>query len=361
MWFTALSSIWPLEMETIAIHHGSLDPSMRHQVEEGLRQQCMRCVVATSSLDLGVDFPAVDLVIQVGPAHSVARTVQRAGRAKHRPGEPVHLTVVATQALDLCEFAATRELAQQNQFENRQPLRLCLDVLSQHAMSLSLAGGFESTTLYDEVRTTAAFATLDAAQWQSVLDFLVRGGQALDAYPQYRRLQIDANGRYVPVDAKVARRHRMAIGTITEQSMVKVQFLRGARLGSVEEAFISKLQPGDVFNFAGRCLELFRVEGLTAWVRKSSKPGTLTPAWTGGFLPFSDRVGQSMKLLMAQACHEPFTELSPELVFLQPLLALQAQRSHVPRSAELLIEIVPTSEGKKRRAKDAFAQEAWFI
>lgn len=361
LWFTALSSIWPLEMETIAIHHGSLDPSMRHQVEEGLRQQCMRCVVATSSLDLGVDFPAVDLVIQVGPAHSVARTVQRAGRAKHRPGEPVHLTVVATQALDLCEFAATRELAQQNQFENRQPLRLCLDVLSQHAMSMSLAGGFESSMLYEEVRTTAAFATLNAAQWQSVLDFLVRGGQALDAYPQYRRLQIDANGRYVPVDAKVARRHRMAIGTITEQSMVKVQFLRGARLGSVEEAFMSKLQPGDVFNFAGRCLELFRVEGLTAWVRKSSKPGTLTPAWTGGFLPFSDRVGQSMKLLMAQACHEPFTELSPELVFLQPLLALQAQRSHVPRSAELLIEIVPTSEGKKRRAKDAFAQEAWFI
>lgn len=361
LWFSALSSVWPLEMETIAIHHGSLDQTMRHKVEEGLRQQRMRCVVATSSLDLGVDFPAVDLVIQVGAAHSVARTVQRAGRARHRPGVPVHITAVATQALDLCEFAATRELAQQQCFESRKPLRQCLDVLSQHAMSMSLAGGFESEILYEEVRTTAAFAELDRNQWQSVLDFLVRGGDALNAYPQYRRLQVDASRRYVPVDAKVARRHRMAIGTITEQSMVKVQFLRGARLGSVEETFISRLQPGDVFNFAGRSLELFKVEGLTAWVRKSAKPGTLTPAWTGGFLPFSHRVGHSMKLLMAQACHDPHAPLSPELEFLQPLLALQTQRSHVPHSNELLIEIVPIADKARYRGHGTSAGVAWFI
>lgn len=361
LWFTALSSIWPLEAETIAIHHGSLDQAMRHKVEEGLRQHTLRCVVATSSLDLGVDFPAVDLVIQVGGAHSVARTVQRAGRAKHRPGVPIHITAVATQALDVCEFAATRALAQQQAFESRPPLSLCLDVLSQHAMSMSLAKGFDAQALFDEVRSTAAFEHLDVANWQEVIDFLVRGGHALDAYPQYRRLRRDDNQRYVPVDAKVARRHRMAIGTITEQSMVQVQFLRGARLGSVEEAFISKLKPGDVFNFAGRSLLLFRVEGLTAWVRKSPKAGTLTPAWTGGFLPFSNRVGQSMKALLAQAQYGSQDKLEPEMQYLQPLLALQNQRSHVPRSTELLIEMVPTAEKSRRAQKGDAASTAWFI
>lgn len=362
LWFTALSSIWPLDAETIAIHHGSLDQTIRHRVEEGLRQQRMRCVVATSSLDLGVNFPAVDAVIQVGAAHSVARTVQRAGRARHRPGVPVHITAVATQVLDLCEFAATRELAQQQVFENQQPLRQCLDVLSQHVMSMALAGGFEADALYDEVRTAAAFASLDAVQWQSVLDFLVRGGEALDAYPQYRRLQLDACQRYVPLDAKVARRHRMTIGTITEQSMVQVQFLRGARLGSVEESFISKLNPGDVFNFAGRSLVLFQVEGLTAWVRKSPKPGTQTPIWTGGFLPFSNHVGQTMKFLMAQAYHySAHAKLAPELQFLQPLLALQNQRSHVPRSTELLIEIVSVAEKNRRASRTVSDGVAWFI
>src|SRR5690606_1538703 len=164
LWFTALSSIWPLDLATLAIHHGSLDQAMRLHVEEGLRQQRMRCVVATSSLDLGVDFPAVDLVIQVGGAHSVARLVQRAGRAKHRPGVPVHITAGATQAMDLCEFPATRELAQAQQFESRPPLRLCLDVLSQHAMSMSLAGGFAGQALLQEVRSTAAFTDLQETQ-----------------------------------------------------------------------------------------------------------------------------------------------------------------------------------------------------
>lgn len=361
LWFTALSSIWPLDMDTLAIHHGSLDQAMRLRVEDGLRQQRMRCVVATSSLDLGVDFPAVDLVMQVGGAHSVARLVQRAGRAKHRPGVPVHITTVATQAMDLCEFAATRELAQAQQYENRPPLRLCLDVLSQHAMSMSLAGGFAGEELIQEVRSTAAFADVQEVQWQAVLDFLQHGGQALDSYPQYRRLTRDEAQRYVPLDAKVARRHRMAIGTIAEQSLVKVQFLRGARLGSVEEAFISKLSPGDVFNFAGRSLELFRVENLTAWVRKSSKPGTRTPAWTGGFLPFSNPVGQRMKALLAAAHHTPDAPQVPEMVHLQPLIALQATRSHVPRQAELLVEIIATAPARSRKAREASAGVAWFI
>ena len=351
LWFSALASIWPLDSSALAIHHGSLDQAMRAQVEEGLRQQRMRCVVATSSLDLGVDFPAVDLVIQIGAAHSVSRTVQRAGRARHRPGVPVHLTAVATQALDLCEFAATRELARNGAYESRPPLSLCLDVLSQHAMSMALADGFDPTALLQEIRTTAAFAQLEEDQWQAVLDFLEHGGQALQAYPQYRRLVHNPQGHYVPADAKVARNHRMSLGTITDSAMVRVQFLKGARLGSVEEAFISKLSPGDIFNFAGRSLELFRVEHLTAWVRKASRKGDITPVWSGGSLPFSDAVGQRMKALLAHAHHAPASPQEPEMQHLAPLVSLQAQRSHVPTEAELLLEVVPTGSGRRTRSQ----------
>lgn len=361
LWFMALTSVWPLDADTLALHHGALDLEVRQQVEQGLRAQRLRCVVATSSLDLGVDFPAVDLVLQIGPAHSVARTLQRAGRAKHQPGQPVHITTVATQAMDLCEFAATRELAQEKALESRRPLTLCLDVLSQHAMSMALAGGWESDALYAEVCSTAAFAALDHGTWQQVLQFLVQGGQSLTAYPQYRRLVCDAQGRYVPADTAVARRHRMTMGTITDAGMVRVQFLRGARLGSVEESFISKLSPGDTFNFAGRSLELFRVENMTAWVRTAGKKGDVTPSWTGGSLPFSDHVGQRMQALLAAAHAQPHAMQAPEMVYLQPLIALQSARSHVPDTGELLIEGVATASAGRRKAALENQPVAWFI
>ena len=361
LWLTALASVWPLAPETLAIHHGALDPQVRQQVEDGLRACSLRCVVATSSLDLGVDFPAVDLVLQIGPAHSVARTVQRAGRARHQPGLPVHITTVATQALDLCEFAATRVLAQAQQLESRYPLQGCLDVLSQHAMSMALAGGFDVQALLAQVRTTDAFAQLSLAQWDDVLAFLVQGGQALQAYPQYRRLVCNALGHYVPADAKVARRHRLSIGTITGQSMVQVKFLRGARLGSVEEGFISKLVPGDVFNFAGRSLELFRVEAMTAWVRTARQAGTVTPVWRGGQLPFSSAVGQVMQQLLAAAHTQPQAQHPPEMVYLQPLIALQGSRSHVPQPHELLVEVLATAPARRRKTDASQGAQALLI
>ena len=361
LWLTALASVWPLAPETLAIHHGALDLEVRQQVEAGLRARALRCVVATSSLDLGVDFPAVDLVLQIGPAHSVARTVQRAGRAWHQPGLPVHITTVATQALDLCEFAATRVLAQAQQLESRYPLQGCLDVLSQHAMSMALAGGFDADDLLAQVRTTDAFANLSQAQWSDVLVFLVQGGQALQAYPQYRKLVRNAQGGYVPADAKVARRHRLSIGTITGQSMVQVKFLRGGRLGSVEENFISKLVPGDVFNFAGRSLELFRVEAMTAWVRTARQSGTVTPVWSGGQLPFSSVVGQVMQQLLAAAHNDPQGEHPPEMAYLESLIALQSSRSHVPQAQELLVEMLAITPARRRKTDAADAAQALLL
>lgn len=344
LWFTALRSIWPEHVDTLAIHHGSLDQHVRQQVEEGLRSGRLRCVVATSSLDLGVDFPAVDRVLQVGGARSVARTVQRAGRARHRPGAAVRMDGVATQILDLCEFAATRELARQRIYESRQPLALCFDVLSQHIMSMALAGGFDPEALLREVRSSAAFESMSTAQWQDAIAFLVRGSASLAAYPQYERLRDDGAGRYVPANPGVARRHRMGIGTIVSHGAVPVQYLRGMRLGVIDEAFIARLVPGDTFNFAGKSLQLVRMQDGTAWVRRSASVGRYTPAWAGSLMPMSVHVGERMQALLAHAAaassEEAVRALSPELRHLLPTLALQRERSHVPLEGELLIEVI---------------------
>ncbi|WP_394680152.1 ligase-associated DNA damage response DEXH box helicase [uncultured Comamonas sp.] len=349
LWHTALASIWPEDAETLAIHHGSLDQGVRQSVEQRLRAGTLRCVVATSSLDLGVDFPAVERVIQIGGARSVARMVQRAGRAKHRPGAAVHVEAVATQAMDLAEFAAVRELAEAQVYERREPLRLCFDVLSQHAMSAALAGGFRPPELLAEVRRTAAFCDLSDAQWQAVLAFLEHGSDSLVQYPQYERLHC-ADGLCQPANTGVVRMHRMSIGTITAHGAVNVQYLRGARLGSVEEAFIARLSPGDVFNFAGRSLVLVRLENQTAWVRRSAEVGLLTPAWAGSLMPMSSSLGERMQQLLSSAAASPAADDAPharELQWLQPLLQLQSQRSLVPGADQLLIEQVGNTQAAK--------------
>ena len=350
LWFAALHSIWPESTDTLAIHHGSLDQHVRQHVENGLRGGRLRCVVATSSLDLGVDFPAVDRVIQVGGARSVARTVQRAGRAKHRPGAAVRMEAVATQAMDLCEFAATRELAQQQVYEKREPLKLCFDVLSQHAASMALAGGLEPRSFLREIRSTAAFETVSKEQLDEVLAFLTAGSHSLAAYPQYERLRPDESGLYVPSNSNVVRRHRLNVGTIVTHGATNVQFLRGPRLGSVDESFIARLEPGEVFNFAGRSLHFVRLHAGTAWVRRSSVPGTHTPAWSGSLLPMSAPVGMRMQALIATAT-EGKEELAPEMRYLQPLLDLQRRRSHVPLERELLIEHMDGAKGSSATAR----------
>lgn len=368
LWFAALGAIWPESAETLAIHHGSLDQQLRLQVEDGLRRGRLRCVVATSSLDLGVDFPAVDRVIQIGGARSVARTVQRAGRARHRPGAAVHIDAVATQSMDLCEFAATRELAKQRVYERRMPLSLSFDVLSQHLMSQALAGGFDEATLRAEVRSTAAFEAMSQAQWADVIAFLMHGSASLAAYPQYERLRRSDSGLYVPANAAVARRHRMGIGTIVNHSAVQVQYLQGGRLGSVDEGFAARLSPGDIFNFAGRSLRLVRMENGTAWVRRSNVVGTHTPAWAGSLMGMSARVGEKMQALLAQAGQGlrqgsalgP-ASLAPELRYLLPVLQLQQERSHVPADCELLIEQVPARAAEPAARKREASAGSLFI
>lgn len=340
LWHQALSAVWPEDLATLALHHGSLDPALRRAAEEGLREGRLRCVVATSSLDLGVDFPSVDQVLQIGSPKGIARLLQRAGRARHRPGESGHIVCVPSHALELVEYAAARRALAHGHIEARRPLRLSLDVLAQHAVSCALGGGFDPEALFDQVRRTHAFAALDRAHWEGVLEFIVQGGRALSQYPDFHKVVRDDDGLYRVHDRRVALRHRLSIGTITSDGSVMVQFLRGGRLGAVEEQFLSRLRPGDRFQFAGRLLELVRLENLTAYVRVARGGDGVVPRWQGGRLPLSDALGHEMETVLA---HPPE---SPEMQWLAPLLALQMRLSALPGPELLLVEHVRRREGQ---------------
>jgi ATP-dependent Lhr-like helicase len=243
IWYQAILAACPDWAGTIALHHGSLDRKRRDWVEDGLRTGRLRCVVATSSLDLGVDFSPVDRVLQVGSPKGVARLLQRAGRSGHRPGATSRVTCVPTNALELMEIAAARDGVEQGALESRLQMERPLDVLAQHVVTVALGGGFVAEQLLEEVRTTRAYAGLSDTEWAWVLEFLTYGGDALRAYPEYARITL-VEGRYVVTNPEIARRHRMSVGTIVGDAQIGVAYLRGGGLGEVEESFIARLPAG---------------------------------------------------------------------------------------------------------------------
>ncbi len=340
LWHQALASVWPEPAQTLALHHGSLAPGLRNAAEAGLRDGSLRCVVATSSLDLGVDFPAVDQVLQVGSPKGVARLLQRAGRARHRPGESGHVLCVPSHALELMEFAAARRAIAHGYIEARPPPRLSLDVLAQHCVSCALGGGFRADALLAEVRGTDAFAALDEPTWQAVLDFIVQGGSALTQYPDFHKVVRDEAGVYRVVDRRVALRHRLSIGTITSDGSVRVQFLRGGRLGAVEEQFVGRLRRGDHFQFAGRLLELVRLEDMTAYVRVAKGGDGAVPKWMGGRMPLSSALSREVEALFADPGD------TAEMRALAPLLRLQSELSALPGPDHLLAESIRARDGR---------------
>jgi ATP-dependent Lhr-like helicase len=333
LWHQALAAVWPHAPESLALHHGSLDPQLRAAAEAGLRDGSVRCVVATSSLDLGVDFPAVDQVLQLGSPKGVARLLQRAGRARHRPGLSGHVVCIPTHALELAEFAAARHALRDGRVESRPPPRLALDVLAQHCVSCALAGGFQADELLAEVRGTHAFAGLEDSAWDAVLAFIVQGGQALAHYPDFHKVVRDEEGRYLVQSRRVALHHRLSIGTITSDGSVTVRMLRGSRLGTVEEQFVSRLRRGDRFQFAGRMLELVRLEDMTAYVRPARTGQGAVPSWRGGRMPLSSQLAEGTLALLQQP------DGSAEMRSLAPLLALQDALSQRPGSQMTLAEL----------------------
>ena len=347
LWYQALLEARPDWAGVIALHHGSLDRATRDWVELGMKEGRLKAVVCTSSLDLGVDFLPVERILQIGSAKGVARLLQRAGRSGHAPGRTARATLVATHSLELLEAAAARQAVAARQVEARRSPRRPLDVLVQHLVTVALGGGFRPEDLLPEVRSAHAYRDLTAEQWQWCLDFVRQGGPSLTAYPDFRRVAPDDDGVWRVPDARLARRHRMSIGTIVSDASMTVRYwgkgAAGAAIGTVEEGFIARLSRGDWFLFAGRLLELVRVHEMTAYVRRATGGRPAVPRWNGGKMPLSSELADAMLRELDQAAQGRFE--GPEMRWLEPLLALQARWSALPTSGRLLAEVLRSREG----------------
>ncbi len=345
LWFQALVDQRPEWVGRIALHHGSIDRRLRRRIEDALRAGELVCVVCTSSLDLGVDFSPVDRVLQVGSPKGVARLLQRAGRSGHRPGAVSEVLCVPTHAFELVEIAAARRAAEEGRIEARRPLTRSLDVLAQHLVTVALGGGFEAAPMRAEVSATHAFAGLRDAEWEWVMDFITRGGQALQGYPRYHRV-VTVDGRYRVTDRGIGQRHRMGIGTISSDTAMNIRWLTGGSLGTIEESFVSRLERGDRFLFAGRLVELAQVRDMTAYVRRAKRGSRTVPRWQGGRMPLSTELADSVLEVMAAAGSATGSAEQPaEMAAVADLLELQGRWSRLPVPDELLAECTRTREG----------------
>jgi ATP-dependent Lhr-like helicase len=342
IWYHAILDNYPEYAGVMAMHHGSLDNELRNWVEAALHAEALKVVVCTSSLDLGVDFRPVDTVIQVGSPKGVARFMQRAGRSGHHPGAVSKAYFVPTHSLELLEGAALKEGIKKGIFESRDPMLLTMDVLIQFMVTLAVSEGFSADELFKEIKTTFAFADLTRNEFSQLLDFITNGGKTLAQYDEFLKVELD-NGLYKVNNRRVAMRHRLSIGTITSELSIRVKWLSGGSLGTIEESFVSKLKPGNTFWFAGRSLEFVRVKEMTAYVRKSNSNKGLIPSWNGGRMPLSSQLSAVFRDKLDEVAHG--IEKDEEVIALKPLFKLQEELSHLPQSHEFLIESFKSTEG----------------
>ena len=350
IWYQLILQQRPDWAGVVALHHGSLDREVREWVEAGLKDGRLKAVVATSSLDLGVDFLPVERVLQIGSAKGVARLLQRAGRSGHAPGRPSRITLVPTNTLELIEAVAARRAAQAGRIEKRATPEKPLDVLVQHLVSVALGGGFTATELLAEVRTAHAYRELTEPEFQWALDFVVRGGASLTAYPEYHRV-VEVDGVYRVPDRSVARRHRLQVGTIVSDSVMQVKYLSGGRIGVVEEGFVARLRAGDCFVFGGRSLEYVRTQDMTAYVKRADKPKGVITSWAGAKMPLSTELADAVLDVLAGVAGSAHgdridTMGEPELEAARPMLETQLRLSRLPTPATLLIERFQSREGQ---------------
>jgi ATP-dependent Lhr-like helicase len=334
------------------LHHGSIEQDLRFWVEENLHSGKLKVVVCTASLDLGVDFRPVETVIQVGSPKGVARFLQRAGRSGHRPGEVSKIYFLPTHSLELVEAAALKEATKNKLIESREPRILCYDVLIQYLSTLAISEGFYPENLFEEVKSTYSYREITKEEWEQILHFITRGGVALQQYDDYKKIEI-INGLYKITNRRIAMRHRMHIGTIVSDPMMKVKFLSGGYVGVIEEWFIARMQPGDAFTLAGRTVEFVMIKDTTCIVRKSNAKKSRIPSWQGGRMPLSANLGFMLRKKFDEAGLEiqkhshnyRRIQKEEELEILKPLFELQEYLSHIPQKNELLIEQLETKDG----------------
>lgn len=341
IWFQELLTLRPRWKDKLAMHHGSLDRGERDFAENGLRDGSLKCVVATSSLDLGVDFSPVDQVIQIGSPKGVARLLQRAGRSGHQPGSVSRIIGVPTHALELVEFAAARDAGMARNVESRVPLRKPLDLLVQHLVTCAIGVPFDPLEMRKEIESTHAFADLTDNEWEWALGFISDGGRALASYPNYHKARIE-DGRYVVDDKRLIQQHRLSIGTISSDPAVTIKMSNGRVLGTVEESFITRIRPGGALIFAGRVLTLVRFHQRTATVKPAVRKNKGQIAiWGGAKMPLSTELSHAIALRL-RGGGPP----APEMDAVAPILDIQRRWSRMPDDESLLVEYNRSRDGE---------------
>ncbi|WP_299674625.1 ligase-associated DNA damage response DEXH box helicase [uncultured Tenacibaculum sp.] len=344
LWYQLLLDTDPDLAGQIAIHHGSIDKKLRNWIEDAINDGLLKAVVCTSSLDLGVDFKPVDCVVQIGSAKGVARFMQRAGRSGHSPNEVSKVYCLPTHTLQLIEVSALKEAVKQKDVEARIPVVLSYDVLVQFLVSLAVGEGFQWKETFELIQQTHAFAELTEEDFSWAMQFITQGGNTLKTYEEFHKVVFEEETNlYKVTSRRISMLHRMNVGAIVSDAMLKVRFMKGGFIGMIEEFFISKLKNGTPFVLAGRVLEIVHIKDMTVFVKKSNSKKAITPSWKGGRLPLTSYLSHYLRLKLNDALHPGIRE--KELKFLNPLLTTQNSNSHIPKSDEFLVEKIKTKEG----------------
>lgn len=342
LWYQNLLALDESLAGLLAIHHGSIDFELRNWIEDALHSGALKAVISTSSLDLGVDFKPVDTVVQIGSPKGVARFLQRAGRSGHSPNETSKIYFLPTHALELVEAAAIKEAAKTQQIESREPIVMAFDTLVQYLVTLAVGDGFDDHEIYKEVKQTHAFQELLPSEWSWIMQFITTGGDSLTAYTEFKKV-VKSDGLWKVESRQIAMRHRLHIGTIVSDAMIKVKYLSGGYIGMVEESFLAKLKPGSSFTLAGRILEFIMIKEMTALVRRSKAKKAMSPSWMGGRISLSANLGSILRKKYNETLNKDHHD--EELDIVLPLFERQAAVSHVPKSDEFLIELIHTKDG----------------
>ncbi|WP_285008469.1 ligase-associated DNA damage response DEXH box helicase [Pedobacter faecalis] len=342
LWYQTLLATDENLAGQLAIHHGSIDHELRNWIEDALHSGILKAVVCTSSLDLGVDFKPVDTVVQIGSPKGVARFLQRAGRSGHSPFETSKIYFLPTHALELVEAAAIKEAARTQNIESREPMVMVFDTLVQYLVTLAVGDGFDDEVIFNEVRQTYAFRELLPEEWNWIMQFITTGGDSLTAYNEFSKVE-RVEGRWKVTSRQIAMRHRLSIGTIVSDPMMKVKFLSGGFIGMIEESFISKMKPGNSFTLAGRVLEFIMIKDMMVIVKKSKQKQAINPSWMGGRISLTANLGSVLRKKYNETLDKKHGD--EELDFILPLFERQARVSHVPKHNEFLIEMIETRDG----------------
>ena len=352
----AFQELWRINADDlpIALHHGSLDVAQRRKVEAAMAAGRLRAVVATSTLDLGVDWGDIDLVVHLGSPKGSSRLLQRIGRANHRMDEPSKAIIVPGSRFERVECEATRLAALAGEQDADMLRTGGLDVLAQHVLGMACAEPFDADALFDEVRSAAPYAALDRATFEDVLNFAATGGYALKTYERFAKIRPTKDGKWRIANPRTAQQYRMNVGTIVEADMIKIRLVRAGRggagptgpvgrggrvLGELEEGFVNMLAPGDTFVFGGEVLEFHALAEDSALCSRSVSRDPMVPSYAGAKMPFTTGVADRVRRMIADP--KQWVRF-PEQV--REWLEVQRARSVIPKPEQLLVETFPRGD-----------------